>query len=125
MTVPQTLALIYAAFCAAVIGFQICLIAGAPWGRLTQGGTHPGALPRAGRLAAAASIFLLAAMALAVMSGAGLWPYWPVWTGWTALAVQVLSVVLNWITPSAPERRLWGPVTSVMLALACAAMLIG
>lgn len=111
-------ALLYGFLCLLVIGFQICLIAGAPWGHLTQGGQHAGALPVAGRVGAALSIVLLAAMACAIWSAAGNAPYWPAWTGWTAIGIQTLSMVLNWITPSRAERQLWGPVTTVMLLLA-------
>lgn len=103
-----------------VIGFQIALIFGAPWGRITQGGQVEGPLPLPGRIAAAVSILILAAMALAILSADGRWPHWPVWTGWMAVAMAALVALLNWITPSAPERRLWGPITSVMLAVALA-----
>ena len=116
-------ALAYGLIVLAVIGFQCCLIAGAPWGALTQGGRHEGPLPPSGRFAAAVSVLLLAAMAAAVVSAAGFWPGWPAWTGWAALVVQALSTLLNWITPSRPERRLWGPVTLVMLGLALFAVL--
>ena len=111
-------ALAYAAICVGVIGFQFCLIGGAPWGRITQGGQHEGPLPPSGRVIAGVSVFLLLAMALSVLSAAGIWPAWPRWTGWAAVGVQGVSTVLNWITPSAPERRLWGPITLVMLTLA-------
>lgn len=103
-----------------VIGFQIALIFGAPWGRITQGGQLEGPLPQSGRLIAAASIVLLTGMALAVLSADGRWPGWPSWTGWGAIGVTAVSTVLNWITPSAPERRLWGPIMTGMLVLAVA-----
>lgn len=111
---------IYCAMIVGVIGFQVALILGAPWGRLTQGGQGEGPLPRSGRLVAAASIAILAAMALAVLSADGRWPGWPSWAGWGAVAVNGLSMVLNWITPSPAERRLWGPVMTVMFVLAVA-----
>ncbi len=111
---------IYCVMILGVIGFQIALILGAPWGRITQGGQVEGPLPRSGRIIAALSIALLAGMALAILSADGRWPGWPAWTGWGAVAVNTLSMVLNWITPSAPERKLWGPVMTVMLVLALA-----
>ena len=112
------IATLYAVICVAVIGFQVALIAGAPWGRITQGGQVDGPLPRRGRILAAISIFILAFMALSVLAAAGLVVDWPKWTAWVALAVQALSALGNWITPSAPERRLWGPITTVMLLCA-------
>lgn len=99
-----------------MILFQIFLIAGAPWGHLTQGGGHTGALPLQRRAIAAISILLLLTMAGSVLSGAGEWPNWPRWTAWGALGVQAVSMLLNWITPSRAERRLWGPVTTLMFA---------
>lgn len=120
----QTIALIYAMLCVLVIGFQIALILGAPWGRITQGGQVEGSLPLTGRLAAFVSIFILAAMALAALSAAGMSgslgplgpvqvPDWPRWAGWTAFGAQCVVAFFNWITPSAPERRLWGPITTL------------
>jgi len=101
-----------------VIIFQCCLIAGAPWGHLTQGGQHPGALPTKNRIGAGVSIPLLLLMAAAVGSAAGHPPAWPGWTGWLALGIQSLSTGMNWLTPSPTERRLWGPITSIMWVLA-------
>lgn len=103
-----------------LIGFQIALIFGAPWGRITQGGQTEGPLPRSGRVLAAASIAVLVGMALAILSADGLWPGWPAWTGWAAVAVTALSMVLNWITPSVAERKLWGPIMTVLCVLAAA-----
>jgi hypothetical protein len=119
----QAAAVLYAVVCGGVIVFQICLIAGAPWGRLTQGGTHPEALPGSGRVFAAISAVLLTLMAGSVLSAAGIWPNWPRCMGWGALGIQAVSTLLNWITPSRPERRLWGPVTTAMFAMALVVLL--
>ncbi|MEP5622777.1 MAG: hypothetical protein ABJP82_09380 [Hyphomicrobiales bacterium] len=108
----------YLAACIGVVGFQFALMAGAPWGHLTQGGQNHGALPTKNRIAAFISVFILAGMALAIISIAGFWPHWPVWTAWVALAIQSVVTLLNWITRSKPERRLWGPITTAMLVLA-------
>lgn len=118
-------ALAYAVICAGVILFQFCLIAGAPWGQLTQGGLHKAALPLSGRIAAALSVLLLLAMGMAILSAAGIWPQWPRWTGWAALGVQVLSVLMNALTPSRIERLIWAPVTLLMLVLALLVMFAG
>lgn len=119
----QAFALIYVAFIAATIGFQIALICGAPLGRYTQGGQNEGQLPRRNRVFAGLSAILLCAMGCAVLSAAGVWPNWPVWTGWICLAVQAVSAILNWITPSRVERLVWGPVTLIMLVLVCLVMI--
>jgi hypothetical protein len=114
----QTAALLYLLAIISVIGFQFCLIAGAPWGHLTQGGRHPGSLPASGRVAAGVSVLVLAFMGAGITSAAGLPPQWPAWTGWVALGMQTLSTLVNWITPSRPERQLWGPANSIMFVLA-------
>lgn len=119
----QSAAFGYCALCLVVVGFQLCMIAGAPWGRLTQGGAHPGTLPISGRIAAGFSIVLMLVMAASILSAAGFAPNWPTWTGWATLGVTVLSVIMNLITPSKPERMVWGPVTILMLALALVVML--
>lgn len=116
---------IYAALCAVVASFQLALVGGAPWGHLTQGGQSPGVLPPGPRAFAALSALLLVLMALAVLSAAGKAGLaWPRWTGWAALALTALTTALNWLTPSAPERLLWGPVTLVMLVAAVRVMIV-
>lgn len=117
---------LYALLCLGVVGFQFALIAGAPLGPWTQGGRHEGALPVSGRLLAALSVPVLVFMGLAIVSAAGFaGGFWPRWTGWVALAVSGASCVLNWITPSARERAVWGPVTLIMVALAGYVMAVG
>lgn len=123
--ITQLAAGLYVLAILAVIGFQIGLIAGAPWGHLTQGGRHEGPLPTSGRVAAGASVLLLACMGLAVASSAGLAPASPAWAGWVAVGVQALATAANWLTPSPAERRLWAPTNSVMLGLAAFVVLWG
>ncbi|UYV36900.1 DUF4175 domain-containing protein [Rhodobacteraceae bacterium D3-12] len=118
MMIYSVLPYLYYVACAGAIGFQFALIFGAPWGRITQGGRHAGALPVSGRIAAGVSVFILLAMVFSIISAAGWWPHWPVWASWLALAVQALSTLANWITPSRAERILWGPITLVMLLVA-------
>jgi len=116
-------AVVYALICIAVMLFQVCLVAGAPWGRLTQGGSHSAALPAPNRVIAGLSIILLTLMAGSMLSAADNWPHWPRWMGWAALGVQAISTLLNWITPSRVERLLWAPITTTMLVLAGLVML--
>jgi hypothetical protein len=70
-------------------------------------------------LVAAVSIPVLLFQGLSILSSAGFPGIdWPRWTGWLALGVSCASAVLNGITPSAPERAVWFPVTLVMAGLA-------
>lgn len=115
---------LYATACLAVVFFQFALIGGAPLGRWTQGGQHPGRLPLSGRIVAAVSVFVLLFQALAILSAAGFPGLgWPRWTGWAALAVSAISTVLNGVTPSAKERALWFPVVLVMAGMAAYVMI--
>jgi hypothetical protein len=118
MVLEQIAAFFYILIIAIVVLFQLCLIFGAPWGQITQGGRYQGTLPVGGRVAAALSIPILIFMGASITSAAGLVPNWAGWTAYAAIAVQALSTTLNWITPSQKERILWGPITSIMLFFA-------
>lgn len=110
---------------AGVIGFQLVMAAGAPWGALTMGGAFPGRLPPPMRAAAVASAVLWFAFAAVVAARAGL--ALPRWRGasrrliWVVVVVSVVGVALNAATPSPWERVLWLPVT---LALAACALVV-
>lgn len=109
---------LYIAGIIGIIGFQFALMAGAPLAHITQGGQRTGSLPTKGRVLAGLSVFVLLGKGMAIASAAGVWPGWPIWTAWIALAVQAIVTLLNWITPSKPERRVWAPITTCMLAAA-------
>lgn len=71
------------------------------------------------RVAAIMQAVLLALMVLIVLSRAGfLFPQWAgvsTWAVWVVVAVSAVALVLNTITPSRDERRIWAPVSGVML----------
>lgn len=112
-------AFVFAALTAAVVVFQLALALGAPWGAYAMGGSFPGQFPPRMRLAAVGQTVLLTVIALIVLSDAQLvlpsvaqaFP----WLIWLVVAFSAVSVVLNTLTPSAGERRIWAPVTLVML----------
>ena len=52
MELEQIPAILYALIIVLVVLFQFCLIFGAPWGQITQGGRYEGPLPVTGRVAA-------------------------------------------------------------------------
>jgi hypothetical protein len=112
-------AIAFAVAGAGVILFQICLALGAPWGAYAMGGANPGRFPPALRVAAAAQALVIALLVVVVLSDADL--VLPAladefgWLIWLAIGFSAVSVVLNAITRSPVERRLWLPVTTVML----------
>jgi hypothetical protein len=121
--VTVQIAHLYATAMLAIAFFQVALILGAPLGRYTQGGQNDGALPMSGRIIAAVSIPVVLFQGLAILSAAGFPGLgWPFWTGWVALAVTGVSTVLNWMTPSKPERMVWGPIMLVLTAMALVVM---
>ena len=113
-------ALAFAGLTAGVVAFQLALALGAPWGAYAMGGRSPGRFPPAMRVAAVGQAVLLTVIAVVVLSDANLvlpslaqtFP----WLIWAVVAFSAVSVVLNTLTPSARERRIWAPVALVMLA---------
>jgi hypothetical protein len=124
VTTAQTAAIVYALVTVGVIGFQLALAAGAPWGAYAMGGAFPGRFPPRLRVAAVVQAAVLALLAVVVMAKAGL--VLPdlgtaaPWTIWLAVAMSALSTVLNAITRSAVERRIWFPVAVITLATSLA-----
>lgn len=112
-------ALLCAAVTAGVVVFQVALALGAPWGAYAMGGAFPGKYPPAMRVAALVQASLLALIAAVVLSAAGvvapsLAETFP-WLIWVVVVLMALGVVLNAISRSAGERRIWVPVTIVLL----------
>jgi cytochrome bd-type quinol oxidase subunit 2 len=119
VTMTPILAIVFAIVTGVVVAFQLALAAGAPWGSYAMGGAFPGRMPAPMRVAAVVQAALLATVALVVLSAAGLvaselvaeWP----WLAWLPVVVSAVAVVLNASTRSQGERRLWLPVTVVLL----------
>jgi hypothetical protein len=103
-----------------VIAFQLALALGAPLGSYAMGGAFPGRFPPRMRFAAAVQAVLLGLVAAIVLAGADvvvptLGPELR-WLIWLPVAISTAAVVLNLISPSAGERRIWVPVSLVLLA---------
>lgn len=104
-----------------VVGFQCALALGAPWGHLTMGGRFSGRLPGPMRVAAVAQALVLVLAGGVVLARAGVvaLPQWLASAStliWAVVGLSAVSLLLNLITPSRAERRLWAPVVAVMLA---------
>ncbi len=127
MNVTTPAAVLFAVVTAGVVAFQFALALGAPWGAYAMGGKFPGRYPPAMRVAALGQAALLALVAVIVLSEAGL--IMPSvsqalpWLIWISVAFSGVSVLLNAITPSSGERRIWVPVAVVMLACSLAVAL--
>jgi hypothetical protein len=129
VNVTTLAAIVFAIAAAGVVLFQIALALGAPWGRYAMGGGVPGRFPPPLRLAAVVQALLIGLLAVAVMSAVGLvLPELAVafpWLAWVAVIVSTLAVILNAISRSAGERRIWVPVASVLLVSSLIVALYG
>jgi hypothetical protein len=112
-------AVLFTVVVAGVIAFQIALALGAPWGSYAMGGGSPGRFPASLRVAAVVQAALLGLTCAIVLSRAGLllpeWSDATRWLIWVVVAIALIAVVLNAISRSAGERRIWVPVAVVML----------
>lgn len=112
-------AIVFAVITLGVVGFQIALALGAPWGEYAMGGAFPGQYPPELRVGAVIQAILLVGFAVVVLARAELiqvrWLRRARWLIWVVVAFFVISLVLNLITPSAGERALWVPVISLLL----------
>lgn len=126
----QTLAAItYLTVTVGAVAFQVALALGAPWGAYAMGGRFPGRLPAPMRVAAVVQAVVLGLLAAVVLARAGLaleaWAGAAAWLVWVVVAFSALSLLLNSLTPSAAERRLWVPVALLMLASSLLLALVG
>lgn len=94
-------------------GFQLALAIGAPWGRASYGGAHPGVLPGRLRTVSAGASVLYSGLALAVASERTPTPCRrPILTG--VAGVMGVGAVVNGSSPSLPERAIWTPTATVL-----------
>ncbi len=117
---PNIAAWIFGALIAGLALFQLALAAGAPWGSLAMGGRYPGRFPPPMRVAALVQIAIYALMAVVVLVRAEMLLPELLEASriavWAVVGISAVAVVLNLITPSKWERRLWAPVAILMFA---------
>lgn len=124
---PKAPALVFTGVTLIVVLFQLALAAGAPWGEPAMGGKFPGTLPAAMRVATVVQILVLLLLSATVLARAGL--VWPSWFNasrksiWFVVAFTAVGTLLNLITSSKWERRIWAPAVAVMLACSLAVAL--
>lgn len=120
MTLETLAAIAFALTASVAIVFELALTAGAPWGEYAMGGAYPGRLPARIRVATGVQAVVLCGLAATVLSAAGL--AFPAiaqaasWLIWVPAGFSAVSLVLNSITTSRKERRIWAPIAAVMLA---------
>jgi len=127
MDITTLAALVFGVAAVGVIGFQVALALGAPWGAYAMGGAFPERFPPALRVVAVIQAAVIALLALIVLSGAGLALPSIVrelpWLVWLPVAFSAVSLALNAASRSAGERRIWVPVALLLLASSLAVAL--
>jgi len=127
MDISTPAALVFGVAAVGVIGFQVALALGAPWGAYAMGGAFPERFPPALRVVAVIQAAVIALLALIVLSGAGLALPSIVrelpWLVWLPVAFSAVSLALNAASRSAGERRIWVPVALLLLASSLAVAL--
>lgn len=113
--------LVFAYFATAL--FHLAIVLGAPLGEYSYGGQQEGKLPLGFRVARVPSFFLMAAIAGHYLAQTGiLTPLLPpeqnAWANWGLVGFASLAALMNNITRSAKEKRLWGGTTIAMLLAA-------
>ena len=103
--------------------FQLALVLGAPMGEYAYGGQMPGKLPIQYRVSSAVSFVLLLAISGHYLAQMGVVPKLlsedlNQWVNWGLIGFAAAAAVMNNITKSAKEKRLWGSTTIAMLIAA-------
>lgn len=117
---PTICAYIFSAFSVAIVIFQFALALGVPWGELAMGGKFHGRFPPYMRVAALVQIVLYVFIMLVVLTRSELVfnQYFESskFAIWFVVVLFAVGTILNIITPSKKERKLWAPVSIVLLA---------
>lgn len=120
------IAILYLFLLAFTILFQIGLMVKKPWGEWTMGGYIKGVLPTKLRFAAFVSILILVFFSLVVINKVGLFGAnfnFLDWSKFLIIGFNVLAVIANSATRSLKERKLWQPITILMLLCSLALFL--
>jgi len=101
--------------------FHVAIVLGAPLGEYSYGGQAAGKLSLRLRATSIFSVIVMLGLAGHCLAQGGV--FQPLFDGqfnqignWVMVAFCALAAIMNNITKSMKERRLWGPVTLAMLA---------
>ena len=114
-----TATIIYTLFSGIVIIFQLALALGVPLGGYSMGGKFPGKYPPRMRIVAVVNaIFLLLLILIVFLDAHLLSTDYEIysWAIWIVVGFSVLTLVMNIITKSVWERRIWAPVAFILLS---------
>jgi hypothetical protein len=112
-------AIVFSGLTGIVVLFQLALACGMPWGEYSMGGKFKGKYPPKMRIVALMNAAVMAFVGMVVLARAEF--FLPSWYSFSKIAIwfvvgfSVIALVLNSITHSIWERRIWVPVTAGML----------
>jgi hypothetical protein len=109
----------YAILMAVVILFQFGLTIGLPWGKASMGGKFPGKYPPKMRIVSFLNMIILSFITIIVLAKADImlsqFKSFSIVAIWFVVAFAAIGAVLNTITPSKIERKIWAPITILQL----------
>lgn len=112
-------AYIFAILSFVIILFQLALTIGMPWGAASMGGKFPGKYPPIMRVVSLINIFITSFMAAIVLIKSEI--IWLQFKSFANVAIyfvvvfSVVATILNTITPSKIERKIWAPFAAILL----------
>lgn len=117
----QEIAVIISVVALVAVGlFQIGLALGAPMGEYAFGGQNPGRLPLPYRVASGISVLVYLGIAGHYLAQIGVFepllaPSLNGVVNWVLVGFNTLGLIMNSISRSAKERKMWVPVLLLML----------
>lgn len=116
----EAAAIVFSFIIVLVVLFQCALALGIPWGEYAMGGSVPGKFPPTMRIAALGQGLALIMAGLVVLIQADIvlsdWKGFSDQSIWFVVGLMSISSVLNLITKSKWEKRIWFPVTILLLS---------
>ena len=112
-------AIVFSILTAMVVLFQLALALGFPWGEYAMGGKFKGKFPLPMRIAAVFQMLILIFQVIIVISKARLsFDYFYDFSSygiWFVVGLCILATIINFLTKSVLEKRIWAPVSVLLL----------
>ena len=112
-------AYVFAILSFVIILFQLVLTIGMPWGAASMGGKFQGKYPPRMRVVSLINIFIISFIAAIVLIKSEI--IWLQFKSFANIAIyfvvvfSLVATILNTITPSKIERKIWAPVAAMLL----------
>ena len=122
-------AIIFTFLSAILILFQLALTFGMPWGEASMGGKFPGKYPPKMRIVSLINSLILIIITLIVLIKADI--LLPQYRSISNIAIyfvvgfSAVTTILNIITPSKIERKIWAPVAMMLLITSIIVTIVG